>query len=213
MKIKKVFSLLMFCVIIILCVFIRNEMLTIVSSPQNLRHFLLVNKKLSVLIYLILSATRTLIFLPAGMYALASGLTFGSLLGTLLTAIGTTLSGIIAFYISKFWGRDFIQKILGNRAKNIDGIIKNNGIIYVIFLRIVPILPFDAVSYAAGLTQINIFDFAVGTLIGSLPGAFVYNYLGSNIMNFNSVEFKISVIIFVSVSLVPIIYKYIIKKG
>lgn len=213
MKIKKVFSLLMFCVIIILCVFFRKEILTIVSSPQNLRDFLQINKKLSILIYLILSATRTLIFLPAGIYALASGLTFGSLLGTFLTVIGTTLSGIIAFYISKLLGRDIVQKIVGNRAKNIDNIVKNKGMIYVIYLRIVPILPFDAVSYAAGLTQISIFHFALGTLIGSLPGAFVYNYLGSNMMNFNSIKFKISVIIVVSVSLVPIIYKYIIKKG
>ncbi|WDC84095.1 VTT domain-containing protein [Caloramator sp. mosi_1] len=125
---------------------------------------------------MLLSTIRSVFLLPAGTFAVISGLTFGNLIGTLLTCVGVTLSGILAYLIAKYFGRDFVESIFKNRKIEIDSLIKREGLFYIVSLRLIPIFPFDAVSYASGLMDVNFKDFVVGTFLGSLPGAFIYTF-------------------------------------
>jgi uncharacterized membrane protein YdjX (TVP38/TMEM64 family) len=64
-----------------------------------------------------------------------------------------------------------------------------------------------------GIANIKIVDFTAGTFIGSIPGSFVYTYLGNNIFDIHSKKFMISIMLVVIISIVPLIYKFVLRKG
>ena len=213
MKYKPVIFLVFLGVLIFIVYFYRNDILIIVNNPEMLKNILKSFKSFEIPVYLFISAIRSVFFIPAGALAVVSGITFGTFFGTLLTCIGVTLSGVVAFYISRYFGHDYIKKILKGKLDIIDAKLKNKGMMYIAILRMIPVFPFDAVSYVSGIADIKIIDFTAGTFIGSIPGAFVYTYLGNNLFDIHSKNFMISVILVVIISIVPLIYKFVLRKG
>lgn len=213
MKPKNIFLFVMLGIIAGLVVYFRSDIISLTSQPEQFRDFIRSYENLAVPVYLLLSSIRSVFFLPAGVFAIVSGITFGTLLGTVLACIGVTLSGILAFIISGYAGREFIEKLFKNRLLAIENKLKDSGLIYIAILRMIPVFPFDAVSYASGLTNVKFSNFVFGTFIGSLPGAFVYTYLGSSLLDIRSKKFMISLGLVIVISLIPLIYKYVLKKG
>lgn len=210
---KKIISLLLIVMIIIPVVFLRSELAKSLQNPYKVRDYIKTYRNFAILIFLFLSTIRSIFLLPAGVFAIISGLTFGNILGTLLTCIGVTLSGVLAYLISKYLARELILNIINKRFGKINDIFKRQGLFYIVTLRMIPIFPFDAVSFTAGLMNISFFDFTLGTFIGSLPGAFIYTFLGNSLMDISSPKFKLAVLLVVITSTVPLVYKYILKKG
>lgn len=213
MNIKKIISLVFIIAIIVAIVLLRQDMVKVLQNPYKVRDYIQTYRNFAILIYLFLSTIRSIFLLPAGVFAIISGLTFGNILGTLLTCVGVTLSGVLSYLISKYLAREFILNILKKRFGKINNIFKKQGLFYIVTMRLIPIFPFDAVSFAAGIMNISFFDFTLGTFIGSLPGAFIYTYLGNSLMDISSPNFKLAVLLVIITSTVPIIYKYVLKKG
>ncbi|MCX7951193.1 MAG: TVP38/TMEM64 family protein [Clostridiales bacterium] len=213
MNIKKIISLVFIIAIVLTIVSLRQDMVKVLQNPYKVRDYIQTYRNFAILIYLFLSTIRSIFLLPAGVFAIISGLTFGNILGTLLTCVGVTLSGVLSYLISKYLAREFILNILKKRFGKINNILKKQGLFYIVTLRLIPIFPFDAVSFTAGIVNISFFDFTLGTFIGSLPGAFIYTYLGNSLMDISSPNFKLAVLLVIITSTVPIIYKYVLKKG
>lgn len=213
MKYKPVISLVFLGVLIFIVYFYRDDIFIIVNNPVTLKNILKSFNNFEIPVFLFISTIRSVFFIPAGALAVVSGITFGTFWGTILTCTGVTLSGILAFYISRYFGRDYIKKLLKGKLDKIDSKLKNKGMMYIAVLRMVPVFPFDAVSYVSGIADIKITDFTIGTFIGSIPGAFVYTYLGNNLLDIHSRKFMISVILVVIISIVPLIYKFVLRKG
>lgn len=213
MNIKKIISLVFIIAIVAAIVLLRQDMVKVLQNPYKVRDYIQTYRNFAILIYLFLSTIRSIFLLPAGVFAIISGLTFGNILGTLLTCVGVTLSGVLSYLISKYFAREFILNILKKRFGKINNIFKKQGLFYIVTLRLIPIFPFDAVSFTAGIMNISFFDFTLGTFIGSLPGAFIYTYLGNSLMDISSPNFKLAVLLVIITSTVPIIYKYVLKKG
>lgn len=118
--------------------------------------------------------------IPASPLAIIAGIIFGPFLGMLYTLIGATIGAVLAFSISRFFLGESIGKWLKHNKtyKKIRG--KNNkNIIYIVFItRLMPQVSFDIVSYAAGLTGINIWSFAITTLLGMIPIVFLLTFFG-----------------------------------
>ncbi|SHE54190.1 TVP38/TMEM64 family protein [Caloramator proteoclasticus] len=213
MRLKRAFSFITLLLITVVVLLYRKQLLNMIKNPEDIRNFLLSYKGYAVAIFLLLSTIRSVFLLPAGTFAVISGLTFGNLIGTLLTCVGVTLSGILAYFIAKYFGREFVECILKRRKIDINSLIKKEGLFYIISLRLIPIFPFDAVSYASGLMDVNFKDFVFGTFLGSLPGAFIYTFLGNSIMDIRGPKFKLALFLVIISSITPIIYKYVLKKG
>lgn len=96
--------------------------------------------------------------------------TAGIIFTIVLTWVGSMLGAVVCFGLSRHFGRDWVvRKGHLDRMKELDGYLEERGA-YVIFLtRLIPILSFDIVSYAAGLTRIRWRDFIAATSIGMLP--------------------------------------------
>ncbi len=108
----------------------------------------------------------------------ASGLAFGLVGGTLVAAGGALIGALIAFWAARLLGRDLVCEYLRDNPLFASGGSQNLLFWIVFFTRLVPLFSFALISYAAGVTAIGAWRFALATLIGMLPMTVVFAGLG-----------------------------------
>ncbi len=158
-------------------------------------------------VYLLLFSIGPVFMWPEMVLAMAAGLAFGPLWGTLLTILGATMGGTLAFLVARYLGRDFVKRFFRGRLKMLDEKSAEHGFKIIFFLRLIPVVPFNALDYAAGLSKIQLGDYALGTFLGIMPGAFAYVNLGSNLENIYSWEFVLAVILLGSLVFIQAFYQ------
>ena len=114
--------------------------------------------------------------LPAPAVAVVGGYTFGVVEGFFLTWLGSLLGGVISFGISRVFGRRFVAG--SGRVRRLDRYVEEHGAAVVFVLRLIPLVSFDAISYAAGLSGLRFRSFLIATALGMMPGTFAFVYLG-----------------------------------
>jgi uncharacterized membrane protein YdjX (TVP38/TMEM64 family) len=112
---------------------------------------------------------------PPTPLTIAGALLFGRGLGTGLNALGLTMGAGGAFWVSRFLIHDYVGPRLMKRKwfEEFNVGVKKNGFYYVVFLRLLPIFPYGAVNFAAGITRVNFRSFFLGTALGVLPHVFI----------------------------------------
>ncbi len=122
--------------------------------------------------------------LPASLTGLAAGAVYGIGLGFLLAASGTLAGALLAFLLARSLARGLVLRWLGRSAggrrrwiARLDHAIARDGWRTVCLLRLSPVMPFAATSYALGLTGVSLRDYLLGTL-ASLPALLGYVVLG-----------------------------------
>ncbi len=118
-------------------------------------------------------------FVPASLLTLAAGALFGVVKGTLFVLVGATLGALGAFLIARYVARDWVAQRVQRDARfaAIDRAIAEQGRRVVFLLRLSPVIPFNVLNYALGLTQVRAVDFLVAS-IGMIPGTLLYVYTG-----------------------------------
>jgi len=117
--------------------------------------------------------------IPSEFVLICGGAAFGVFSGWLVGALGSLVAAFIGFYISRKGGRSVAIRFVGERGIEFaDNWFNRWGIWAVLFGRIAPFIPFDVISYSAGLTQMKFRSFIVPTIIGTLPRALFYAFLG-----------------------------------
>lgn len=120
--------------------------------------------------------------LPAFIITFANAWLFGWAFGALISWTGAMMGAVLCFYISKFYGRPVAQKIVGKKALDMtDRFFDKYGKYAILIARLLPFVSFDAISYAAGLTEMSFWSFFWATGVGQLPATIVYSLLGQNI--------------------------------
>jgi uncharacterized membrane protein YdjX (TVP38/TMEM64 family) len=71
-------------------------------------------------------------------------------------------------------GRDGIERLLGKRLAGLDRATAQHGFVGLLILRLIPLVPFNALNFGSGLTAMRWRDYALATVIGILPGTLVY---------------------------------------
>ena len=119
--------------------------------------------------------------LPSAPIAIAAGAVYGHILGTVYIVIGAEIGAIIAFLIARVIGPDLVKKLIPG-SLSMGRLGSQNGLTMAIFIsRLVPFMSFDLVSYAAGLTNIKPWRFALATLLGLVPISFALAHVGSEV--------------------------------
>lgn len=121
--------------------------------------------------------------IPSAPIAMAAGAAYGHTLGTALVVIGAELGAILAFILARRLGRPFVERHLGQRVSA--GLLgSQNMLTFLVFgSRLLPFLSFDMISYAAGLSKLHFWRFAIATLTGIIPASFLLAHVGSEAMN------------------------------
>ncbi|WHY87827.1 TVP38/TMEM64 family protein [Neobacillus novalis] len=119
--------------------------------------------------------------LPAFVITFTNGLLFGWVWGAVLSWSSAMAGAVLCFYLAKMLGRPVVEKMVTKKALNWwDQFFEKYGKHAVFIARLVPIVSFDLVSYAAGVTSISFWQFFWATGIGQLPATILYSYLGQN---------------------------------
>jgi uncharacterized membrane protein YdjX (TVP38/TMEM64 family) len=137
-------------------------------------------------VYILVYSCRSLVFFPASVLTIISGMVFGPWFGLLYTLIGENISANVSYVVGRYLMSD-IERCVHKRARLFSHIIKQiqgNGFLAVLFMRLA-YLPFDFVGYSSGIFKLNQKHFALGTLLGTIPGLMAYTFLGSSVINFN----------------------------
>lgn len=196
---RKKLNILKFVIFIALvgaCIFILLENWTTISNldTEKISIFIKEHGLLAAISYLIFFAIKPFfVVIPTNIIAIAGGTMFGPIKGFLLTMIGFFISGTVAFYVARFLGRGFVEGIIGKRFIKLEDNMEKKGFKILFFLRLPPILPFDPLSYACGLTKIKYKDFILASLLGVVPETMCYSVLGKSFKNPLSVEFLLPI--------------------
>lgn len=118
--------------------------------------------------------------LPASPVTFAGGALFGFPGGILLNVGGGTLGAIFPFAYARWWGREAVAERLQGRLGRWDEHLAERGFRAILFARLMPVLPFTFVNFAAGLSKVRFRDYLAGTLLGIVPGASAITYLGAS---------------------------------
>ena len=176
-------------------------------NANDLRSWILSFGIWSPVIYIVIYTLRPLLFFPASILSIAGGLAFGAWLGTLYTIIGATLGAMLSFYVAKTLGKKLVRKTWNGNARKIQSQMKQNGFFYVLLFRFIPVINFDLISYVAAFAKVRFSSFALSTLVGIIPGTFAYNFLGSSFVSGNPKIIVLAVIVFVILTVVPILLR------
>lgn len=132
------------------------------------------------IIYIALYTVATVLVLPSTALNLTGGAIFGPWLGTLWTSIAAVIAAVVAFAFTRTVGRDLVARRLAGRWQAMDAEMSQGGLFYMFAIRLLPIIPYGLVNFAAGLTSIQFRDYLLGTIIGTIPGVLPFVMLGSS---------------------------------
>lgn len=116
--------------------------------------------------------------IPSAPIALAAGAAYGHVWGTVQVVIGAELGALIAFGLARVLGHDVLRRVFGDRVDA--GLLGSQAALTatVFASRLMPFVSFDMISYAAGLSRLRAWRFALATLAGIIPASFLLAHFG-----------------------------------
>ena len=131
-----------------------------------------------------LMVVHSFIPFPAEVVALANGLIYGTMLGTLITWTGAMLGAQAAFWTARYFGESIVERYVpAARRARFDRWIARNGTAALLTMRLIPVIAFNLINYAAGLARVRWWTFTWTTAVGILPSAFLMVAAGDQLKN------------------------------
>jgi uncharacterized membrane protein YdjX (TVP38/TMEM64 family) len=171
-----IFLLTIFCIIVTgIAVYLLGGI-----NPVQLQTWLNQAGIWAPIIYIIIYTIATVLVLPSTALNLTGGAIFGPWLGTLWTSVAAVIAAVVAFAFTRTVGREIITQKLAGRWQSMDAEMRQGGLFYMFAIRLLPIIPYGLVNFAAGLTSIRFRDYFIGTILGTVPGVLPFVMLGSS---------------------------------
>lgn len=122
--------------------------------------------------------------LPIPLIEVAAGLAFGFLNGFLVVWLSQVVSSLFAFYISRLFRNTFIGKLIKNYSwQSYQHYLDKRGSLAVLLTRITMSAPFNMISFMAGISKMHISKFMIATILGTIPEAVLFSFVGSRLRN------------------------------
>lgn len=150
--------------------------------------------------------------LPSAPIALAAGAAYGHGWGTLVVLIGAQLGALAAFGLARLVGRDTVHRWFGSRLAV--GLVGSQAVLMglVFVSRLLPFISFDIVSYAAGLTVLSFWRFALATLAGIAPSSFLLAHFGSEMAAGDADRFGLAVLLLGALTAAPWVLRWVWRR-
>lgn len=139
--------------------------------------------------YMAMYIVVTALSLPgATIMTLAGAAIFGLAVGTVVVSFASTIGATLAFLVSRFLLRDYIQKRFADKMRSINQGMEKDGILYLFTLRLVPLFPFFVINLVMGITPIRVWQYFLVSQIGMLPGTLVYVNAGDQLASLTTLS-------------------------
>lgn len=134
---------------------------------------------LSAIIFAVIYALAVAFSIPGAVFiTIAGGFMFGPYLGTVYVVIGATVGAVGVFLAAKYAVGDILRAKAGPAIKRMEAGFRENELSYLLVLRLVPLFPFWIVNLVPAFLGVSLRTYTIGTLLGIIPGAFVYALVG-----------------------------------
>ena len=190
---KKIF-LLLFIIALVASFFIfdLNRYLSLTylkESKVQFASFYAENTILTIAGYILVYIIITALSLPgAAIMTLAGGAMFGFIVGVIAVSFASTIGATLAFLVSRYLLRSWVEKKLGDRLATINAGIEKEGGLYLFSLRLIPVFPFWIINLLMGLTKMRLITFYWVSQVGMLAGTMVYVNAGKELGKINSLS-------------------------
>ena len=152
--------------------FCHHEVIDQVSSIENVQALLDEYKGYSILVYILAQIVQIIIcIIPGQWLQFAAGYAFGFWLGLLFSLIGATIGAFVSYYLAKLLGQGILYLLFDEEQMNnfIEKLNSKKAIVAVFVIYLIPGLPKDACSYAAGISNMKLKAYLIVSLIGRTP--------------------------------------------
>lgn len=147
--------------------------------------------------------------IPSAPIALAAGAVYGHTWGTLYVLVGSEAGALTAFGMARLLGCDLLPRVCASR-ESLRLLGSQNTLMGIVFVsRLLPFISFDVVSYAAGLTALSLWRFALATLAGVLPASFVLAHFGNELASAEMEKIALTVLALGLLTGVPIVARMV----
>jgi len=170
--------------------FLHREWL---ADPRMIKQEVLECGAWGPIVYIILYAVGPSFLVPGAVMTIAGGLAFGAVWGALWSVVGANLGALVAFGAGRFLGRSFVERTIGNRFHKLFGRLARNGFYITLYLRIVPVIPYNAFNLLAGASPITFRDYFWASVVGMIPGTVLFAVLGDALWHPASPRFFIAI--------------------
>ena len=131
---------------------------------------------------LLLMVLHSFVPFPAEFVAIANGMVYGPVWGTVITWTGAMLGAYLAFGLARWLGRPFVAAMLAEpRRAGLDRWSERQGGGVLLLSRLVPVISFNLINYAAGLTAVSWWTFTWTTGLGILPLTILMTTIGDRL--------------------------------
>lgn len=179
-KIKITGTILKFALLLIIIIgiplyiyFCHYELIEQMSSLKSVKGILNEYKGYSIIVYLLAQIIQIVIcIIPGQWLQFAAGYTFGFWQGLLLSLIGAAIGSVISYYLAKLLGQGILYLVFEKEQLEsfIEKLNSKKAIVATFVIYLIPGLPKDACSYAAGISNMKLKAFLIVSMIGRLPG-------------------------------------------
>lgn len=152
------------------------------KNPEAAREYLRSFGGWGFLIYVLIQAAHVLIVvIPGDIFSVCGGYIYGIPIGFLLSFTGIMLGTVVAFYISRIFGYDFIRKFISEeKISKISGVLNSTkGTLSMLVICLIPIIPKDLMMYVAGLTPVKASRLFFVYALSRIPGTIVWVSVGA----------------------------------
>jgi uncharacterized membrane protein YdjX (TVP38/TMEM64 family) len=182
------------------------------KNPQHLRDYIAGYGSYGFLVYILIQAVQVIIvIIPGDIVMIGAGFIYGIPLGFFLSYIGLMAGSIAVFYISRFFGYEFVSRIITiQKIEKINGILNSTrGTVGLFIICCIPFIPKDILMYVAGLTPINASRLFLVYGLSRIPTTLIWVSVGANAFEKDYVGLAITL----AVMLVLLIIVFFIGKS
>ena len=147
---------------------------------------------------------------------LLAGALFGLLPGVILTSFASSIGSTLCFLLSRYLFKDLVQAKYKKYLIKVNQNIKEEGLLYLLFLRLSPIFPFFIINLTFGLTHMKWTNFYWISQLGMLPATILFVNAGNQLSQINNLEDILTIKVIMSLSaigLLPIITRRIYERS
>ena len=190
-------------------VFYKTGLISFFLNKEKITGFLNSLGPLSFIGFILLQSAQVVLSpIPGEMTGLIGGFLYGPLLGILLSTVGLTIGSWIAFSLSKYFGRPFVEKFVKKETINrYDYLLHHKGAFLVFLLFLIPGFPKDYLCYILGLGHLGTKEFLIISTVGRFLGTVMLTLGGTYIRNHQYYRFSLLLGIAIVVILVSMAYR------
>ncbi len=164
--------------------------------------------------FILIYGVGCVVAFPGSLLTLCGGAIFGVAWGSFYNILASNLGATLAFLMARYFGRDFVSRFMKGRIESFDEKVATHGFRFIFTLRLIPLVPFNGLNLGSGLSKIKYRDYLLGSVLGMLPGTFIYTYFADALLGGVTGSGKkamtnliIASSLLILISLVPTIYK------